>query len=158
MFPLNCETLDAPNSWEKFWMSQTSSIVNASVSLLPLSLFFSFRQRETKKVEKKDTKYSESQFLTGVVMSIQEKKKKQIVIKTELDTYTLKEFEGFRIQDSGVLLHGWILQNLLSEVFRPTVYSHFPLLYSQWKSVESWNIPWIANSPPLLKEMHILRK
>ena len=67
---------------------------------------FSFRQRETKKVEKKDTKYSESQFLTGLVMSIQEKKKKQIVIKTELDTYTLKEFEGFRIQDSGVLLHG----------------------------------------------------
>ena len=59
---------------------------------------FSFRQRETKKVEKKDTKYSESQFLTGLVMSIQEKKKKQIVIKTELDTYTLKEFEGFRIQ------------------------------------------------------------
>ena len=57
---------------------------------------FSFRQRETKKVEKKDTKYSESQFLTGVVMSIQETKKKQIVIKTELDTYTLKEFEGFR--------------------------------------------------------------
>ena len=27
--------------------------------------------------------YSESQFLIGVVMSIQEKKKKQIVIKTE---------------------------------------------------------------------------
>ena len=60
--------------------------------------FLVLDKERQKRVEQTDTKYSESQFLTGVVMSIQEKKKKQIVIKTELDTYTLKEFEGFRIQ------------------------------------------------------------
>ena len=41
-----CNFRRALNSWEKFWMSQTSSIVNAPTSLFPfLLLFFPCRKK-----------------------------------------------------------------------------------------------------------------